>query len=84
MGRGKPFHRWQAGLLGDVKWSEKTFRKGDLKQIAAGLRRKGVPPMLEKVPEIVYCLFVPKAEEGVREHEGMLVLNAESIAAAGT
>jgi AAA+ ATPase superfamily predicted ATPase len=72
------------GLLGEVKWSEKTFRKGDLGHIATELRRKGVPPLLEKVPEIVYCLFVPKAEEGVRKCEGMLVLNAEFVAAAGT
>lgn len=71
------------GLLGEVKWSEKSFRKNELKQAADELRRKGVPPMLEKVKDLVYCLYVPKAEGGLRECEGMLILNADSVIAAG-
>ena len=42
------------------------------------------PPMLAKVSEIVYCVFVPKAEDGVREIDGMLVVDAAAVAAAGT
>jgi hypothetical protein len=72
------------GLLGEVKWSERAFRRAELGQIADSLRRKGVPPMLAKVSEIVYCVFVPKAEDGVREIDGMLVVDAAAVAAAGT
>ena len=72
------------GLLGEVKWSERAFRRAELGQIADSLRRKGVPPMLTKVSEIVYCVFVPKAEDGVREIDGMLVVDAAAVAAAGT
>jgi hypothetical protein len=72
------------GLLGEVKWSERAFRRADLGQIADGLHRKGVPPVLAKVSEIVYCLFVPKAEDGARELDGMLVVDATAVAAAGT
>ena len=72
------------GLLGEVKWSERAFRRADLGQVADGLRRKGVPPVLAKVPEIVYCLFVPKAEDGARKLDGMLVVDATAVAAAGT
>ena len=72
------------GLLGEVKWSERAFRRAELGQIADSLRRKGVAPMLAKVSEIVYCVFVPKAEDGVREIDGMLVVDAAAVAAAGT
>jgi hypothetical protein len=72
------------GLLGEVKWSERAFRRAELGQIADGLRRKGVPPMLAKVSEIVYCLFVPKAEDGAREPDGMLVFDAAAVVAVGT
>lgn len=40
--------------------------------------------MLTKVPEIVYCVFVPKAEDGARALDGMLVVDAAAVAAAGT
>ena len=72
------------GLLGEVKWSERAFRRAELGQIADGLRRKGVPTALAKVPEIVYCLFVPKVEVGARELDGILVVDAMAVAAAGT
>jgi hypothetical protein len=72
------------GLLGEVKWSERAFRRAELGQIADSLRRKGVAPMLAKVSEIVYCVFVPKAEDGVREIDGILVVDAAAVAAAGT
>ena len=72
------------GLLGEAKWSERSFRRAELGQIADVLRRKGVPHALANVPEIVYCLFVPKAEDGARELEGILVVDAAAVAAAGT
>jgi hypothetical protein len=72
------------GLLGEVKWSERAFRRADLGQIADSLRRKGVPPALAQVSKIVYCLFVPKAEVGSRELDGMSVVDAAAVAAAGT
>jgi len=72
------------GLLGEVKWSERAFRRTDLGQIADELRQKGVPPVLEKVSEMVYCVFVPKVEEGSREIGGTLVVDAAAVAAAGT
>jgi hypothetical protein len=74
----------ERGLLGEVKWSARAFSRAELGQIADGLRRKGVPPVLAKVSEIVYCLFVPKAEDGARELDGMLVVDATAVAAAGT
>jgi hypothetical protein len=74
----------KCGLLGEVKWSERAFRRTELGQIAAGLRRKGIPPVLAQVPEIVCCLFVPKAEAGVQEIDGMLVVDAAAVVAAGT
>jgi hypothetical protein len=71
------------GLLGEVKWSERAFRRTELGQIADGLRRKGVPPVFAKVSEIVYCVLVPKAEDGARELDGMLVVDAAAVAATG-
>jgi hypothetical protein len=40
--------------------------------------------VLAKASEIVYCLFVPKAEDGTREIDGMLVVDAAAVADAGT
>ena len=72
------------GLLGEVKWSEQPLRGTDLHRIADELRRKGVPPALAKTSEIVYCLFVPRSEDGAPEIGGMLVVNAKAVAAVGT
>jgi hypothetical protein len=74
----------KCGLLGEVKWSERAFRRVELVQVADSLRGKGVPPVLTKVPEIVYCVFVPKVEDGARALDGMLVVDAAAVAAAGT
>jgi CO dehydrogenase/acetyl-CoA synthase alpha subunit len=57
--------------------------RAELGQIADALRRKGVPPVLATVPEIVYCLFVPKAEDGVREVDGMMIVDAAAVVVAG-
>ena len=43
-----------------------------------------MPPVLAKVSEIVYALFVPKAEDGARELDGVLVVDAPAGIAAGT
>ena len=72
------------GLLGEVKWSDRAFRRTDLGQIADGLRRKGTPPVLAKVSEIVHCVFVPKAENDLGEINGALVVDATAVAAVGT
>ncbi len=74
----------KCGLLGEVKWSERAFRRAELGQLADGLRRKGVPPALAKVSDIVYGVFVPKAEDGLREIGGTLVVDAAAVAGAGT
>lgn len=72
------------GLLGEAKWSERAFRRAEFAQIANDLRRKGVPPVLAKASEIVYCLFVPKSEDGARETDSALVVDGAAVAAAGT
>jgi len=72
------------GLLGEVKWSERPFRRAELGQIADGLRRKGIPPALAETSEVVYCLYVPQVENGAREIEGMLIIDASAVATAGT
>jgi uncharacterized protein len=69
------------GLLGEVKWSERAFRRTDLSLIADGLRRKGVPPALARVSEVVYCVFVPKADHQAREIDGVLVSDAAAAVA---
>ena len=71
------------GLIGEVKWSERPVRKADLRRVASELRRKGAPPALAKVSELVYCLFVPKAEGDIREIDGALIVDAAAVAASG-
>lgn len=71
------------GMLGEVKWSERAFRRGEIARIAEELRGKGVPPALGQTSELVYCVFVPKAESGVREIGGTLVVDAATVVAAG-
>jgi hypothetical protein len=39
---------------------------------------------LSEASEIVYCLFVPRSEGGEKEIEGMLVIDAAAVMAAGT
>jgi hypothetical protein len=58
-------------------------RPAELRRIAGELRRKGVPPALSEASEIVYCLFVPKSEGDEKEIEGMLVIDAAAVTAAG-
>jgi len=73
----------KCGLLGEVKWSERPVRPAELRRVAGELRRKGVPPALSEASEIVYCLFVPRSEGGEKEIEGMLVIDAAAVTAAG-
>jgi len=73
----------KCGLLGEVKWSEQPVRPAELRRVAGELRRKGVPPALSEASEIVYCLFVPRSEDGEKEIEGMLVIDAAAVTAAG-
>ena len=72
------------GLLGEVKWSERPIRGVKLRRVADELRRKGVPPALSKISEIVYCVFVPRSKDGATEIEGMSIVDAKAVAAAGT
>lgn len=71
------------GLIGEVKWSERPVRKAELRRVADELRRKGIPPALAKTAEIAYCLFVPRSEGDIREIDGMLIIDAAAVAAAG-
>jgi hypothetical protein len=73
----------KCGLLGEVKWSEQPVRPAELRRVAGELRRKGVPPALSEASEIVCCLFVPRSEGGEKEIEGMLVIDAAAVTAAG-
>ena len=74
----------RCGLLGEVKWSERPLRQAELHRIADQLRRKGVPPVLSKVSEMVYCLFVPRADAGRKEIEETLIIDAAAVTGART
>lgn len=67
-------------LLGEAKWSRKSFSQKEMKPILNELKAKGIPEKLHgRYKNITYGVFVPAFDKSFKEPNNCAVIDAETV-----